>query len=73
MQIVITIAIIALMVLVVVFGLLSVMRDLLDRFVEWPLMSQDNAGLRDKLPAALAKTPIVDGRTRLRTRGAGAQ
>lgn len=38
----------------------SVLRELLDRFVESPLMLVSDSDLRDELPAAIAKTPIVD-------------
>ena len=60
MQTVITIATIAFLALIVVFGLFSVLRDLLDRFVESPLMSENHADLSDELPAATGKSSLVD-------------
>ena len=60
MQIVTTSAIIAFLSLLVVFGLFSVVRDLLDRFVEAPLMSGNHAELGEELPAALPKTTFAD-------------
>jgi hypothetical protein len=60
MQTVITIAIVAALSLIVVLGLLNVLKDLLDRFVESPLMSEGHADLGDELPAATAKSSIVD-------------
>jgi hypothetical protein len=65
MQTVITIAIISALSLIVVLGLLSVLKDLLDRFVESPLMLANDSDLRDDLPNAIA-APIVEPSDRLR-------
>jgi hypothetical protein len=65
MQTVITIAIISALSLIVVLGLLSVLKDLLDRFVESPLMLVNDSDLRDDLPDAIA-APIVEPSDRLR-------
>jgi hypothetical protein len=65
MQTVITIAIVAALSLIVVLGLLNVLKDLLDRFVESPLMLVNDSDLRDDLPDAIA-APIVEPSDRLR-------
>jgi hypothetical protein len=51
--------------LIVVLGLLSVLKDLLDRFVESPLMLVNDSDLRDDLLHAIA-APIVEPSDRLR-------
>jgi hypothetical protein len=65
MQTVITIAIVAALSLIVVLGLLNVLKDLLDRFVESPLMLVNDSDLRDDLPDTIA-APIVEPSDRLR-------
>ena len=65
MQTVITIAIISALSLIVVLGLLSVLKDLLDRFVVSPLMLVNDSDLRDDLADAIA-APVVEPSDRLR-------
>jgi len=61
MQTVITIAVIVFLASILVFGFLSVLKDLLERdFVGSPLVSENGTHLHDGLAAGLPKVAILD-------------